>query len=78
MSRRAFWAHQVYAALVIDVDSRHVVGWQLATHLRTDLALDALEMAVRLRQRQKADLSVWSTTPTAARRWGVRWVGTGW
>jgi putative transposase len=36
----------VYAAFVIDVFSRLLVGWQLATHLRTDLALDALEMAV--------------------------------
>lgn len=36
----------VYAAFVIDVFSRMIVGWQLATHLRTDLALDALEMAL--------------------------------
>jgi putative transposase len=31
---------------VIDAYSRRIVGWQLATHLRTDLALDALEMAI--------------------------------
>ena len=29
-----------------------IVGWQLATHLRTDLALDALEMAIWRRQTQ--------------------------
>lgn len=40
------WSGMVYAALVIDVFSRLLVGWQLATHLRTDLALDALEMAI--------------------------------
>lgn len=34
-----------------------IVGWQLATHLRTDLALDALEMAIWRRQQQTADLS---------------------
>jgi putative transposase len=51
------WSGWVYAAFVIDVYSRHVVGWQLATHLRTDLALDALEMAIWRRQRQHADLS---------------------
>ena len=34
----------VYASFVIDVYSRRVVGWQVATHLRTSLALDALEM----------------------------------
>lgn len=36
----------VYAAFVIDVFSRMVVGWQVATSLYTDLALDALEMAI--------------------------------
>ena len=35
----------VYVAFVLDVFSRMIVGWQTATHLRTDLALDALEMA---------------------------------
>ncbi|MFI6578096.1 IS3 family transposase [Nocardiopsis sp. NPDC050513] len=36
----------VSAAFVIDVFSRRVVGWQVSKSLRTDLALDALEMAV--------------------------------
>jgi putative transposase len=36
----------VYAAFVVDVFSRMVVGWQVARSLRTDLALDALEMAL--------------------------------
>jgi putative transposase len=51
------WSGWVYAAFVIDVYSRLVVGWQLATHLRTDLALDALEMAMWRRRRAGADLS---------------------
>jgi transposase InsO family protein len=34
-----------------------VVGWQLATHLRTELALDALQMAIWRRHRHAADLS---------------------
>lgn len=51
------WSGWVYAAFVVDVWSRQVVGWQLATHLRTDLALDALEMAIWRRQREHADLS---------------------
>jgi putative transposase len=41
----------VYAAFVLDVFSRRVLGWQLARHLRTDLALDALEQAIWTRQR---------------------------
>jgi putative transposase len=36
----------VYAAFVIDVHSRRVVGWQPSRSLRTDLALDALEMGL--------------------------------
>jgi putative transposase len=45
----------VYAAFVIDVFSRHVVGWQLSTSLRTDLALDALEMGLWTRRREDRD-----------------------
>ncbi|WP_344094616.1 IS3 family transposase, partial [Nocardiopsis composta] len=41
----------VYAAFVIDVFSRRVVGWQVSKSLHTDLALDALEMAVWNRSR---------------------------
>ena len=33
-------------AFVSDVYSRAIVGWQIAGHLRTDLVLDALEMAI--------------------------------
>jgi transposase InsO family protein len=39
-----------YLAFILDVYSRRVVGWQLTTHLRTDLVLDALEMAAALRR----------------------------
>jgi putative transposase len=44
----AGWA---YAAFIIDVYSRMVVGWPLSTSLRSDLAIDALEMAVWNRTR---------------------------
>jgi putative transposase len=37
-------------ALVIDAFSRFIVGWQAARSLRTDLALDALEMAIWTRR----------------------------
>jgi putative transposase len=42
----ATWSGFVYVAVVIDVFSRFIVGWQASTSLRTDLALDALEMAI--------------------------------
>jgi putative transposase len=45
------FAGWVYAAFVIDVYSRRVVGWQLSKSLRTDLALDALEMGIWTRRR---------------------------
>jgi transposase InsO family protein len=47
----------VYAAFVIDVFSRLVVGWQVATSLYTDLALDALEMAIWKHRHTGGDLS---------------------
>lgn len=47
----------VYVAFVTDVASRTIVGWQASSSLRTDLALDALNMAVYQRRRQGADLS---------------------
>ena len=45
----------VYVAFIVDVFSRFVVGWQVSTSLRSDLALDALEMAIWARQRQGLD-----------------------
>jgi putative transposase len=42
----ATWSGFVYVALVIDAFSGMLVGWQASRSLRTDLALDALEMAV--------------------------------
>jgi putative transposase len=40
------WAGFLYLAVVLDVFSRRVVGWAMANHLRTELILDALDMAV--------------------------------
>jgi putative transposase len=48
----ATWSGFVYVAFVIDAFSRFLVGWQAARSLRTDLALDALEMAIWRRQAQ--------------------------
>ncbi len=36
----------LYLAFILDVYSRKVVGWAMATHLRTELVVDALEMAL--------------------------------
>jgi putative transposase len=44
------WEGVAFFAFVIDAYSRMVVGWQFASHMRTDLVLDALRMALGQRQ----------------------------
>ena len=46
----------VYVPFVTDVFSRRIVGWQTSTGLYTDLALDALRLAVWQRKRAGTDL----------------------
>jgi putative transposase len=46
------WSGFCYVAFVIDVYSRMIVGWQCSTSLRTDFALDALEMAIFRRHKR--------------------------
>jgi putative transposase len=48
------WAGFLYLAVVLDAWSRKIVGWAMATHLRTELVLDALNMA--LTQRRPRDV----------------------
>jgi putative transposase len=40
----------VYAAFIMDLFSRRILGWQVADHLRAEIALDALEMAIFVRR----------------------------
>ena len=40
------WTGFLYVAVVLDAFSRRVVGWSMAAHLRTELVLDALNMAL--------------------------------
>lgn len=44
------WAGFLYLAVVLDVFSRRIVGWAMASHLRTELVLEALNMAVGQRK----------------------------
>ena len=44
----------LYLAVVLDAWSRKIVGWAMANHLRAELVLDAMEMAVG--QRRPADV----------------------
>lgn len=44
------WAGFLYLAVVLDAWSRRVVGWAMASHLKTDLVLAALNMAITQRR----------------------------
>jgi putative transposase len=44
------WAGFLFLAVVIDVWSRKVVGWSMATHLKAELVVAALDMAIAQRQ----------------------------
>jgi putative transposase len=46
------WAGTAFTAFVSDAFSRRIVGWRTAAHMRTDLPLDALEMALWVRDRE--------------------------
>jgi len=46
------WTGFLFLAVVLDAWSRRIIGWAMATHLRTQLVLDALEMALRQRRPQ--------------------------
>ena len=47
------WEEWLYLAAILDVYSRMIVGWALATHLRTELVLEALEMGLWRRRPQQ-------------------------
>src|SRR5699024_8311418 len=47
----------VYAAFILDVFSREIVGWQVTNHLRESLATDALNMALAARYRAGEDVT---------------------
>lgn len=46
------WAGFLFLAVVLDAFSRRIVGWAMATHLKTELVLAALEMARTQRRPQ--------------------------
>lgn len=49
----AAWTGFVYVAFVIDVFSRRIVGWRVASSVKTDLVLDALDQALWARSDPK-------------------------
>jgi putative transposase len=45
------WEGLIFFAFVVDAYDRAIVGWQFAAHMRTDLVLDALRMALAMSER---------------------------
>ena len=70
----ATWAGVAYVCFIIDAFSRRIVGWRAATHMRTDMALDALEMARASRGTHIDGLTVHSDAGSqfTSVRWGER------
>jgi putative transposase len=44
------WAGFLYLAVVLDTFSRRIAGWAMAAHLRTEVVLEALNMALGQRR----------------------------
>lgn len=76
----------LYLAFILDVHSRRIVGWAMESHLRTELVVDALQMAVWRRKPapglvHHSDQGVQYTALSrrGSRRWASprRWEGPG-
>jgi putative transposase len=65
------WEGWLYLAAVQDTFSRQIVGWSMADHMRAELVVDALEMAVS-RRRPAPGLVHHSDSETA-----LLWLGSG-
>lgn len=51
------WAGVAYVCFIVDVFSRMIVGWRCASHMRTEMVLDAIEMARWARRTHHGNLS---------------------
>jgi transposase InsO family protein len=60
---------KVYLAAVLDVYSRRIVGWSIADHLRSELVVDALEMARWRRQPPRGQTVVHSDRGSQYTSW---------
>jgi putative transposase len=62
------WSGFLYLAIVLDVYSRRVVGWSMETHLRTELILAALNMAITQRSPRRSSIIPIAVANTRATR----------
>ena len=64
------WEGWAYLAIVLDVYSRRIVGWQLASHMRESLVDDALQMAIASRTNPAAPLVAHTDNGSQYTAWG--------
>ena len=60
---------KLYCAAVLDAYSRRIIGWSIAAHIRTELVLDALGMAVLRRRPAGGDTILHSDHGTQFTSW---------
>ena len=65
------WAGVAYVCFIIDAYSRMIVGWRVASHMRTTMVLDAIEMARWSRGTQLAGLRCHSDAGRSSRRFAT-------
>ena len=70
----ATWAGVAYVCFIVDAFSRRIVGWRVAAHMRTQMVLDALEMARASRGAHLEGLVAHSDAGSqfTSLRWGER------
>ena len=70
----ATWAGVAYVCFIVDAFSRMIVGWRVAAHMRTEMVLDALEMARASRGAHLGGLVAHSDAGSqfTSLRWGER------
>lgn len=64
------WEGWAYLALVLDVYSRRIVGWQVAPHMRESLVDDALQMAIAGRANAEDHLVAHTDNGSQYTAWG--------
>ena len=64
------WEGWAYLAVVLDVYSRRIVGWQLAPHMRESLVDDALQMAIANRTKTNEPLVAHTDNGAQYTAWG--------
>ena len=68
------WAGVAYVCFIVDAYSRMILGWRVASHMRTTMVPDALEMAPWSRGNTLAGLTCHSDarSPFTSMRYGKR------